>query len=130
MPAIAAAHDIPYVATACSSFPFDLQEKVKRAIDSGGPAYIHCLSVCPTGWRIPSHLAIKYGRLAVETGIFPLYEVKGGKYRITMDIPKRRPVQDYLDGQGRFRHLTENDIEVIQSRVDKEYAKLTKLTKL
>jgi pyruvate ferredoxin oxidoreductase beta subunit len=130
MPAIAAAHDIPYVATACSSFPFDLQEKVKRAVDSGGPAYIHCLSVCPTGWRIPSHLAIKYGRLAVETGIFPLYEVKGGKYQITMDIPKRRPVGDYLDGQGRFRHLTENDIEIIQKRVDEEYAKLTKLTKL
>jgi pyruvate ferredoxin oxidoreductase beta subunit len=130
MPAIAAAHDIPYVATACSSYPFDLQEKIKRAIDSGGPAYIHCLSVCPTGWRIPSHLAIKYGRLAVETGVFPLYEVKSGKYHITMDIPKRRPVGDYLDGQGRFRHLTENDIEVIQKRVDKEYEKLLKLTKL
>ena len=130
MAKIAVAHNIPYVATACSSYPFDLQEKIIRAIDSGGPAYIHCLSVCPTGWRIPSHHAIKYGRLAVSTGVFPLYEVKNGKYHITMDINKRRPVKDYLAGQGRFRHLTDQDIEVIQKRVDEECEKLIKLTNL
>ena len=130
MAAIAAAHNIPYVATASSSYPFDLQEKIKKAIDSGGPAYIHCLSVCPTGWRIPTHLAIKYGRLAVVTGVFPLYEVIDGKYSLTMDIPRRRPVIDYLKGQGRFRHLSDENIETIQKRVDKEYEKLLKLAAL
>ncbi len=130
MAAIAVAHNIPYVATSCSSYPFDLQTKVGRAIESGGPAYLHVLSVCPTGWRIPSHLAIKYGRLAVETGAFPLFEVVKGKYRLTMDVPKLRPVRDYLAGQGRFRHLTDKDIDLIQRRVTEEYEKLVALTKL
>jgi pyruvate ferredoxin oxidoreductase beta subunit len=130
MAAIAVAHNIPYVATSCSSYPFDLQTKVARAIESGGPAYLHVLSVCPTGWRIPSHLAIKYGRLAVETGVFPLFEVVMGKYRLTMDVPKLRPVRDYLAGQGRFRHLTDKDIDFIQKRVAKEYDKLVAMTKL
>lgn len=130
MAKIAAAHNIPYVATACSSYPFDLQEKVKKAVALGGPSYIHVLSVCPTGWRIPSHLAIKYGRLAVATGVFPLYEVINGKYRMTEKIEKRRPVQDYMKGQGRYRHLREERIEEIQKRVDEEYEDLIRLTEL
>jgi pyruvate ferredoxin oxidoreductase beta subunit len=121
MAAIAAAHNIPYVATACSSYPFDLMEKVEKAKSIQGPSYIHILSICPTGWRIPSDLAIRYGRLAVETGVFPLYEVERGKYRMTIDFPKLRPVQDYLQGQGRFRHLTPDLIEQIQKRVLEEY---------
>jgi pyruvate ferredoxin oxidoreductase beta subunit len=124
MAAIAAAHDIPYVATACSSYPFDLIEKVRKAKAIQGPSYIHILSICPTGWRIPSDQAIRYGRLAVETGFFPLYEVEKGKYKLTIDFPKIRPVGDYLQGQGRFRHLTPDLIEKIQARVNEEYAAL------
>ncbi len=124
MAAIAAAHGIPYVATACSSYPFDLFEKVQKAKATKGPSYLHILSICPTGWRIPSDQAIRYGRLAVESGVFPLYEVEGGKYRLTLDFPKLRPVADYLKGQGRFRHLTPDLIEKIQARVNEEYASL------
>ncbi len=124
MAAIAIAHGIPYVATACSSYPFDLMEKVAKAKAIHGPSYIHILSICPTGWRIPSDLAIRYGRLAVETGVFPLYEMEGGKYRMTVDFPKLRPVNDYLQGQGRFRHLTPDLIEKIQARVLEEYKAL------
>jgi len=124
MAAIAAAHGIPYVATACSSYPFDLFEKVQKAKAIQGPSYIHILSICPTGWRIPSDQAIRYGRLAVETGVFPLYEVERGKYRMTIDFPKLRPVADYFQGQGRFRHLTPDLIEKIQTRVNEEYAAL------
>ncbi len=124
LPAIAAAHNIPYVATACSSYPFDLLEKARKAKAIQGPSYIQVLSVCPTGWRIPSEQAIRYGRLAVETGFFPLYEVENGKYRITIDFPELRPVKDYLQGQGRFRHLTPEMIEKIQDRVFKEHADL------
>ena len=124
MAAIAAAHGIPYVATACSSYPFDLFEKVKKAKAIEGPSYIHILSICPTGWRIPSDMAIRYGRLAVETGVFPLYEVDHGKYKMTIDFPKLRPVGDYLQGQGRFRHLTPDLIARIQARVTKEYEDL------
>jgi len=124
MAAIAVAHAIPYVATACSSYPFDLIEKVRKAKAIQGPSYIHILSICPTGWRIPSDQAIRYGRLAVETGVFPLYEVENGKYKMTIDFPKLRPVTDYLQGQGRFRHLTPDLTAKIQERVNEEYVAL------
>ncbi len=124
LPAIAAAHDIPYVATACPSYPFDLMAKVKKGVAVPGPAYIHILSVCPTGWRCPTDLSVKLGRLAVETGIFPLYEIENGNYRLSIDVPKLRPVEDYLKLQGRFRHLSAELIKEIQDRVNREYAKL------
>jgi len=124
MPAIAAAHDIPYVATACPSYPFDLMDKVAKGIGTRGPAYIHILSVCPTGWRCSPELTIEIGRLAVKTRIFPLYEVENGQYKLNHGVAKPRPVNDYLKLQGRFRHLSEETIAEIQHRVDKEYAKL------
>ncbi|TET18399.1 MAG: pyruvate synthase subunit beta [Dehalococcoidia bacterium] len=124
MPAIAAAHDIPYVATACPSYPFDLMAKVAKGAAIHGPAYVHILSVCPVGWRSAPDLTIRIGRLAVETGIFPLYEMENGKYKLSIDLPQLRPVQDYLKLQGRFRHLSEETIKEIQYRVNKEYAKL------
>jgi len=124
MPAIAAAHGIPYVATACHSYPFDLMAKVKKGLETPGPAYIHILSVCPTGWRSAPDLSVRLGRLAVETGVFPLYEVEGGKYRLSIDFPKLRPVEDYLSLQGRFRHLSPDTIKEIQDRVNREYAQL------
>ena len=126
MPEIAAAHNIPYVATACPSYPIDLVEKVKKAARLKGPAYVHILSVCPTGWRLPPELSIKAGRLAVETGVFPLYEVEHGRYQFTGKIEKLRPVKEYLKLQGRFRHLNEKMIDTIQKRVVEEYEKLTK----
>jgi pyruvate ferredoxin oxidoreductase beta subunit len=122
---IMVAHNVPYVATACPSYPLDLMEKVKKARDTKGPAYVHVYTTCPTGWRAPSEQAVKLGRLVVETGIFPLYEVENGKYRMTLETPEpRRPVGDYLKLQGRFRHLDPSDIVKVQARVDQEYAKL------
>jgi pyruvate ferredoxin oxidoreductase beta subunit len=126
MPEIAAAHNIPYVATACSSYPFDLMEKVKKAAEIEGPAYVHVLSVCPTGWRLPPQLAIHAGRLAVETGMFPLYEVEQGRYTLNVDLAELRPIEEYLKIQGRFRHLTPEMIEGIQQRVQEDYEKLRK----
>ena len=124
MPAIAAAHNIPYVATACPSYPFDMMAKVEKAAAIQGPAYVHVLSVCPTGWRCPTDLSVRIGRLAVETGIFPLYEVEDGKYKLNFDFPKLRPVTDYMKLQGRFRHLSEDMIAKIQQRVSADYAEL------
>jgi pyruvate ferredoxin oxidoreductase beta subunit len=124
MPAIVAAHDVPYVATACPSYPFDLMDKVGKGLDTAGPAYVHILSVCPTGWRCPPDLSVRIGRLAVETGIFPLYEVENGQYKLSFDFPKLRPVTDYLKLQGRFGHLSPDDINKIQTRVTEEYEKL------
>jgi pyruvate ferredoxin oxidoreductase beta subunit len=128
MPAIVAAHDIPYVATACHSYPFDLMNKINKAMKVEGPSYIHILSVCPTGWRLPSDLTIRAGRLAVETGIFPLYEVEGGRYTLNFDFLQLRPVEDYFKLQGRFRHLTKETTAQIQERVTAEYTKLKERT--
>lgn len=114
MVAISVAHGIPYVATACPSYLFDLYFKVKKAVETPGPAYIHVLSVCPTGWRSATELSVRLGRLAVETGIFPLYEVVNGRYRLTVEPPKLRPVNDYLKPQGRFRHLRDKERAFIQ----------------
>jgi pyruvate ferredoxin oxidoreductase beta subunit len=124
MPAIAAAHNIPYVATACPSYPIDLIQKVKKAAEIKGPAYIHILSVCPTGWRSGADLSIKVGRLAVETGVFPLYEIENGQYHLSMDFPKLRPIKEYTKLQGRFRHLTDDTLRDIEKRVHKEYKEL------
>ena len=125
VPEIMVAHNVPYVATACPSYPLDLMSKVKKAKETKGPSYVHVFTVCPTGWRAASEQTIKLGRMVVETGIFPLYEVENGKYRLTMETPEpRRPVEDYLKLQGRFRHLDPSDIAKVQALVDKEYRKL------
>jgi len=124
MPKIAAAHNIPYVATACPSYPFDLLSKVKKARMVNGPSYIHILSVCPTGWRIPSAQSIKYGRLSVETGVFPLYEIINGKYNLTYNPEPLRHIVDYFNGQGRYRHLTVKTISKIQEKVNSEWKRL------
>jgi pyruvate ferredoxin oxidoreductase beta subunit len=124
MPAIAAAHGIPYVATACPSYPFDLFEKVRRAKEIVGPKYLHIFSPCPTGWRVEPNQTIQLGRMAVESGVFPLYEIENGVYRVTHKPQKLRPVSEYLKSQRRFSHLGDEDIAFIQKRVDEEYRKL------
>jgi pyruvate ferredoxin oxidoreductase beta subunit len=124
LPEIAVAHNIPYVATACPGYPFDLMNKVKKGGEVKGPAYVHILSPCPTGWRSPTNLSVKISKLAVETAIFPLYEVENGRYRLNVDPAKLKPVEEYLKPQGRFRHLMERDIKEIQEHVNEEYAKL------
>lgn len=122
---IMVAHNIPYVATACPSYPLDFIRKVEKAKKVKGPSYIHCFSVCPTGWRCPSDQAISLGRLAVETGIFPLYEVENGKYKLSAEMPKKlKSIKDYYKTQGRFRHLSEDEIAMIQNGVKREYKKL------
>ena len=124
MPAIAVAHNIPYVATACPSYPFDLMDKVKKAMSVQGPSYIQVFSVCPTGWRSAGDLTIRIGRLAVETGVFPLYEVQNGKYKMSLDIPKLKPLTDYTKLQGRFRHLPPEALEQIQLKVIQKYEEI------
>jgi len=70
------------------------------------------------------------GRLAVETGVFPLFEVENGHYSMSPDMPRKlRPIRDYFKPQGRFRHLTDADIDMIQHKVDTEFQKLIEKTK-
>lgn len=125
MPEIMVAHNVPYVATVCPSYPLDFIRKIEKAKSIQGPSYIHCFSVCPTGWRSPSHTAISMGRLAIETGIFPLYEVENGKYKVSSEMPKKlKPIKDYFKAQGRYRHLSEAEVSVIQEKVENEHQRI------
>jgi pyruvate ferredoxin oxidoreductase beta subunit len=128
MPAIAVAHKIPYVATVNPAFYLDLMNKVRKASLIEGPAYIHAFSPCPTGWRHEGRYAVKMARLAVQTRVFPLYEVIDGKYILNRKINKPKPVAEYLKLQKRFTHLSAGNIEIIQEHVNKEYERILKLS--
>jgi pyruvate/2-oxoacid:ferredoxin oxidoreductase beta subunit len=118
---IMAAHRIPYAATACVAYPEDLIRKMKKAKKMSGTRFFQILVPCSTGWKFSSELSIKMARMAVETKIFPLYEVENGvKYTINK-TPKGLPIKEYLKLQGRFKHLSEKDIKFIQMRVNKEW---------
>ena len=129
MPMIAAAHDIPYVATASPAWHLDLMNKVKKAVTVPGPAYVHIYSPCPTGWRCAPELSIETARQVVNAKIFPLFEVIDGRFTLTRDIKKPIPVSEYFKPQRRFRHLQEEDIAYIQKRVDADWERLTALVK-
>ena len=116
MPKILEAHGAPYVATAISSYPLDLYEKFSKAKNIYGPKYIHILAPCPPGWGYEPKDSIKIGRLAVQTGFWPLYEVIEGKFQLSkdskryLDPSKRKPIEEYLTIQKRFRNISEEII--------------------
>ncbi len=130
MPAIAAAHGIPYVATAVPAYHVDLMNKVKKAITVEGPAYLHIYAPCPTGWRMKPELAIESSRLAVQSRVFPVYEVIDGKYVLNRKVNKPKPLIEYFKSQGRFRHLDEATIAEIEVRVNEEYEKVVRLAEM
>jgi len=131
---IMAAHRIPYVATACPSYPMDFIRKIRKAKEIKGTKFIHVLSPCPTGWRYDSSKTVEIGRLAVQTGIWVLFEIENGKFKLNppssglIDKSKRKPVQEYLKLQGRFRKLSEADVEKIQKMVDEDWEQYRELT--
>jgi pyruvate ferredoxin oxidoreductase beta subunit/2-oxoisovalerate ferredoxin oxidoreductase beta subunit len=125
---IMAAHYNPYSATATIGFPRDLQQKIVKAKGIRGTKFIHMLTPCPTGWRTSSDISPELSFLAVETNIFPLFEVEDGKRYTINHEPRRLPVQQYLLKQGRFRHLKEEQIRQIQLDVDEEWKKLKHMT--
>ena len=108
MPLIAVAHGIPYVATTSVGYPFDLERKVKKALAIRGPKYLQVLVPCPLGWRHDSALCIELAKAAVETGIYPILEWENGQLTGARKIGKKKPVEEYLRPQGRFRHLFES----------------------
>ncbi|UNC93805.1 pyruvate ferredoxin oxidoreductase [Candidatus Contubernalis alkalaceticus] len=102
---IAAAHHIPYAASASVGYPRDLRRKVKKALSIKGPKYLHVLVPCPLGWRHETRLTIKLGKLAVETGLFPMVEYEYGEITAVYKIKEIAEVEEYLKPQGRFAHL-------------------------
>jgi pyruvate/2-oxoacid:ferredoxin oxidoreductase beta subunit len=115
------AHRIPYAATANIAFPEDLVHKVQKAKGMKGSRFIHIYASCPTGWRIPPEMSVKIARMAVQTNIFPLYEVEDGIKYIINYKPKEYLVREYFKLQGRFRHLTDRDLDQIQEMVNEDW---------
>lgn len=121
---IMAAHGAPYVATASIAYPEDYMKKVKKAQETKGPAYIHILQPCTTGWGYPPEKTVELGRLAVETGAWTLYEIVDGQLKVTYKPTQRKPVEEYLKLQKRFKHLKKDKINAIQEFVDKQCEQL------
>lgn len=105
MPLIAMAHNIPYVATASVADLHDLEAKVTHAMGMSGSRYIHVLVTCPLGWGSATEHTILLARLAVESGLFPLFEAEHGEVVRSQKIRRKVPVEDYLKLQKRFAHL-------------------------
>ena len=126
VPAIIAAHGIPYVATASPAYPLDLYDKICKAKTISGPKYIHVHTPCPSGWGFNPRYSIKIGRLAVESGLYDLYENENSRFELSSPSRRllkkdRRPVQEYLETQARFRGFSEEQIASIQKDVDEKW---------
>ena len=122
------AHNLPYQATACASYPADLYNKVKKALSIPGPKFIHILAPCPPGWKMSSEKTVEVGKLAVKSGVWVLWEKEYDK--LTVSAPSRAamkrpvPVTDYLSMQGRFKKVDAALAAQIQANVDKNLKKI------
>lgn len=126
MAKIIVAHGALYVATACTSYPLDFIKKIQKASKINGPTFIDVLCPCMPGWMIKDDEGPEIGRLAVETGAWPIYEIENGKFTLNIKPESLKPVKEYLTKQGRFKHLRDNDINYIQSIVSKQWELLLK----
>ena len=126
VPLLVAAHNVPYVATASVSFPEDLIGKLRYAQGLEGFRFIHISAPCPTGWGFNPKDTIKVGREMVLSGLWPLYEVVDGRtLRLTYKPRELKPVREVLKMQGRFRHITDPEVEEIQGDVTEFCERLT-----
>lgn len=130
---ILVAHRIPYAATASIAYPNDFKNKIRKAgiTQQKGFCFIHVLTPCPTGWGIEPSLTIEIARLAVTSGVFPLYEVTHGKYSIGEEsriLPQIIDLKKYLSAQKRFNSLSEENIEEIYNNTVSRLEKLKKLS--
>jgi pyruvate ferredoxin oxidoreductase beta subunit len=126
------AHSIPYLATVSSSYPGDVYDKFLKARDIEGTRFFHLLAPCPTGWWYPTKDTVKIGRMMVESCVFPLYEIEKGRFNLTgksLSIARsgrRKPVDEYIALQGRFKKITPEQVAEFQRRVDDKWQTLLK----
>ncbi len=128
--AVAVAHHIPYVAQAVASYWHDLSIKVARAAMATGPSFLNVLTDCPLGWGHEARIGPRLLDLAVETRFWPLYEVDGGRYHLNYIPSTPLPVQRWLEGQARFRHLlgpeAQGEVAAVQAEVDSQWQELVR----
>jgi len=117
---IIAAHGVPYAAQASISHWKDLTNKAEKAFAVDGPAFINVLAPCPRGWRTAPEQTVEIAKLAVQTGFWPLYEVEDGHWRQTVQVRNRKPIEEFLKPQGRFKHLFKPENAELLARVQEE----------
>jgi pyruvate ferredoxin oxidoreductase beta subunit len=126
--AIIAAHNVPYVAQVSPHAWRDLMTKVQKAVAADGPSFINALAACPRGWRSEPEDSVALGKLAVDTRVWPLFEVENGNWKITARPRNKLPVEEWLKTQGRFKHLQRPEnkevVETIQAEVDQRWEEL------
>ena len=115
---------ISYAATVNIAFPEDLIKRAQIAQSIRGPKFLHILSPCPSGWKMDPSKTVEVAKLATQTGMFPLYEYRDSQYQFTEEIKDRKPVEEYLRLQRRFRHLSPTQISEIQNLVDNRLREL------
>ena len=123
---IMAAHGVPYAATASISDPQDLAAKLQKAMTIKGTRFIHLYASCPTGWRHAPELSIDVARMAVQSRVFPLYEIIDGETWHISPMPEKTPIAAYLKAQGRFKALNPERTAAFQCSVDNEWENLLK----
>lgn len=123
---IVAAHNIPYAATASIGYPEDFLRKVHKAKENEGTSYIHILVPCPTGWGYPSEKTVSIAKEAVDCGLWYLAEFENSEFRLNKKPDNFSPVKEYLKSQGRFRHLSDSEIEFIERSRDEKWTKIMK----
>ncbi|MCX7822044.1 MAG: thiamine pyrophosphate-dependent enzyme [Syntrophobacterales bacterium] len=134
--AIMEAHRPSYLATCCSAYPRDIYEKLLKAKDMGGTRFIHLYVPCPPGWGFPTNKTVELGRMAVETAVVVLFEIENGKFRLTgrsltmARSGRKKPVEEYLRLQDRFRKMTPEQIESFQRDVNERWEQYLKKAEL
>lgn len=123
---IAAVHDIPYAATASVGYIDDFIAKVRKASQIQGTKYIHVIAPCPTGWGVPVDETINIAREVVDSGLWYLAEYENGEFTLNRKPKEFTSVEDYLRKQGRFRHLSDDDIRIITDSRDKKWEYINK----
>ena len=123
---IAAAHDIPYAATASVGYITDFIKKVQRASQIQGTKYIHVIAPCPTGWGVPVDETIEIAKEVVDCGLWYLAEYENGEFKLNHKPKEFTSVENYLKKQGRFKHLTDEDISIITASRDKKWEYINK----
>ncbi|MEM1921919.1 MAG: pyruvate synthase subunit beta, partial [Desulfurococcaceae archaeon] len=126
-------HNIPYVATASIGYPHDFYSKLQKARNIRGFKFIHLHAPCPVGWRFEPRYTVRIAKLAVETGMWILYEYYDGKLQLSppsrpyIDPSKRKPVEEYIKLQGRFRKITPELIEEMKKYIELNWEWVKKL---
>jgi len=123
---IIAAHDIAYAATASIGYPQDFLNKVNKAKHTKGATFIHVYASCPTGWGTPTETSIEIAKDAVDCGLIFLAEFEDGEYKLNRNPKEFAPVKDYLKKQGRFKHMTDEDIQCVIDNRDRKWARMRK----